>query len=271
MENTKNLFQRLAKVRTECNFIKKQSVGENLKYKAVSSDMVLSAINNSINDNGLFLMTEIVKETMSKEVKRTQYWNSQKKMNEEKDVNSYTSELEIKYTWVNIDKPEDQTSIKWSCSAVNTDPAKANGAALTYSEKYFILKFFNMVSSENEKLDPDCQAVPDEKPSKPESKPVEQPKKTTDFSTSVPVKEISKVTNIEKGTTAHKIITLLDELIKNKDTFISKVQDLVNVYITTKDIDLNSYDWFTSHYQMLCVNNKLGMMDQASFNKAVGG
>lgn len=199
MENTKNLFQRLAKVRTECNFIKKQSVGENLKYKAVSSDMVLSAINNSINDNGLFLMTEIVKETMSKEVKKTQYWNSQKKMNEEKDVNSYTSELEIKYTWVNIDKPEDQTSIKWSCSAVNTDPAKANGAALTYSEKYFILKFFNMVSSENEKLDPDCQAIPDEKPSKSESKPVEQPKsESKSYAKNDPAPKSSKVTNIKQ-------------------------------------------------------------------------
>jgi len=178
MENTKNLFQRLAEVRKECNFIKKENVGSNLKYKAVSSDMVLSAINNSINTNGLFLMTEIVKETLSKEVKKNDF---------NKEVTHCTSELEIKYTWVNIDKPEDQVSIKWSCSAVNTDPAKANGAALTYSEKYFILKFFNMVSSENEKLDPDCQAVPEEKPSKPVNKTIESPKK-----------EASKVTNIDR-------------------------------------------------------------------------
>lgn len=258
MENTKNLFQRLAEVRKECNFIKKENVGSNLKYKAVSSDMVLSAINNSINTNGLFLMTEIVKETMSKEVKKNDY---------NKEITHCTSELEIKYTWVNIDKPEDQTSIKWSCSAVNTDPAKANGAALTYSEKYFILKFFNMVSSENEKLDPDCQAVPDEKPEVKKSydkssqnKPVEQPKK-----------EMSKVTDIQKPSTKDKIIAILDDLIKTPDTFLERVSALVTSYATQKDIDLNSYDWFTSHYQMLCVNNKLGMMDQEAFNKAVGG
>ena len=31
MENVKNLFQRLAEVRKECNFIKKENVGSNLK------------------------------------------------------------------------------------------------------------------------------------------------------------------------------------------------------------------------------------------------
>lgn len=111
------------------------------------------------------------------------------------------------------------------------------------------------------------------------NKPVEQAKKTTDnktiIATPTPKKEVvasEKVTNIDKKvTTKDKIITLLDELIKNKDTFEARVKDLVTSYITTKDIDLNSYDWFTSHYQMLCVNNKLGMMDQEAFNKAVGG
>ena len=251
MENTKNLFQRLAEVRKECNFIKKENVGSNLKYKAVSSDMVLSAINNSINTNGLFLMTEIVKETMSKEVKKNDY---------NKEITHCTSELEIKYTWVNIDKPEDQTSIKWSCSAVNTDPAKANGAALTYSEKYFILKFFNMVSSENEKLDPDCQAVPEEKPEvkknydkSSQNKSVEQPKK-----------EMSKVTDIQKPSTKDKIISILNELIKNKDTFEARVKDLVSSYITSKDIDLNSYDWFQDHVIYLSVENKIGMKKEGA-------
>jgi len=239
MENTKNLFQRLAEVRKECNFIKKENVGSNLKYKAVSSDMVLSAINNSINTNGLFLMTEIVKETLSKEVKKNDF---------NKEVTHCTSELEIKYTWVNIDKPEDQVSIKWSCSAVNTDPAKANGAALTYSEKYFILKFFNMVSSENEKLDPDCQAVPDEKPSKPVSKIVEPSKK-----------QDSKVTDIQKPSTKDKIIAILDDLIKTPDTFLERVSALVTSYATQKDIDLKAYDWFKAHYDFLCFEHKIDM------------
>lgn len=99
---------------------------------------------------------------------------------------------------------------------------------------------------------------------KAENKPVEQPKKEVIAS--------EKVTNIDKKvTTKDKIIALLDELIQNKDTFEARVKDLVSSYITTKDIDLNSYDWFTSHYQMLCVNNKLGMMDQEAFNKAMRG
>ena len=258
MENTKNLFQRLAEVRKECNFIKKEAVGANLKYKAVSSDMVLSAINNSVNTHGLFLITDIASEKIIAETKDNGYG---------KLTTSYTCELKLIYTWVNIDKPEDKLSINWSCSALNTDPAKANGATLTYAEKYFFLKFFNMVSSENEKLDPDCQAVPDEKPEVKKSydkssqnKPVEQPKK-----------EMSKVTDIQKPSTKDKIIAILYDLIKTPDTFLERVSALVTSYATQKDIDLNSYDWFTSHYQMLCVNNKLGMMDQASFNKAVGG
>lgn len=268
MENTKNLFQRLAEVRKECNFIKKEAVGANLKYKAVSSDMVLSAINNSVNTHGLFLITDIASEKIIAETKDNGYG---------KLTTSYTCELKLIYTWVNIDKPEDKLSINWSCSALNTDPAKANGATLTYAEKYFFLKFFNMVSSENEKLDPDCQAVPEEKSEVKKSydkssqnKPVEQPKKETNFSTPVPVKETSKVTDIQKPSTKDKIISILNELIKNKDTFEARVKDLVSSYITSKDIDLNSYDWFKDHVIYLSASNKIGI-DQKSFNEAMRG
>ena len=189
MENTKNLFQRLAEVRKECNFIKKEQVGKNLSYKAVSSDMVLSAINNSVNTHGLFLITDIVSEKITAETKDNGYG---------KQVTSYTCELKLNYTWVNVDKPDDRLCVNWSCTALNTDPAKANGSTLTYAEKYFFLKFFNMVSSENANLDPDCQDIPENKPSKPESKPVEQPKPESKSYTKNTPAPAPKVTNIKQ-------------------------------------------------------------------------
>ncbi len=144
-----NIWQRLLNVRRKACFIKKEIVGVNLKFKAVSVDMALAAVNGEINKNNLFLHTEILEEETIETTAKKMYNGV------ESEYLSYRTKLKLKYTWFNVDKPDENVSSFWTCVAVNTDPAKANGACLSYSEKYFMLKFFNIISSENEKLDPD--------------------------------------------------------------------------------------------------------------------
>lgn len=148
-----NVYQRLAEVRKVADFIlkkdlrseeaQKENSNKGLGYKAVSSALVLLKVNNAINDNGLML-------TVSIEEQKTvldEYVNSYAKT-----VRQYRTDIKTVMTWVNVDNPEDKVSFNWSCSAVNTAAAQSVGVCLTYAEKYFILKTFNIPTDE---LDPD--------------------------------------------------------------------------------------------------------------------
>lgn len=142
----KNLLKKLSNVRKATGFIKKETVGNNLKYKAVSADMALSEVRPLIDIENLFLSTQIISEKLQIETKPNDYG---------KTTTNFITSLELIYTWYDVDSGE-SLDIPWKCTAQNTDPAKSNGSALTYAEKYFLLKYFNIISSENIKLDPDA-------------------------------------------------------------------------------------------------------------------
>lgn len=142
----KNLLKKLSNVRKATGFIKKEKVGSNLSYKAVSADMALSEVRPLIDKEDLFLSTQIISEKLQIETKTNDYG---------KTTTNFITSLELIYTWYDVDSGE-SLDIPWKCTAQNTDPAKSNGSALTYAEKYFLLKYFNIISSENIKLDPDA-------------------------------------------------------------------------------------------------------------------
>ena len=147
-----NVYQRLAEVRKKADYIQKQDLrSEELKkegkkgqgYKAVSSALVLMKVNEAINENGLILITDLVKKTVTVD----DFINSFGKPSK-----NYVTEIETKMTWVNIDDPKDIVSINWGCNALNSSLSQSVGSCLTYNEKYFIMKFFNIATDE---LDPD--------------------------------------------------------------------------------------------------------------------
>lgn len=178
-----NIYQKLANVRKAVDFIQKKRVikdgKDTLGYAVVSSSLVLNPLNEAINEQGLFLTVEMV----SQETKSNQFeyetWDKFQKMNVKKLKNEYVSTVNLKYTWVNIDNPEETITCLWSCEAINNagDPAKSIGSALTYAEKYFLLKFFNVATDE---YDPDLQVKDDSKNKKEQHQEVEQPKKNSE-------------------------------------------------------------------------------------------
>ena len=150
-----NIYQRLAEVRRIADFVQKQDLrseatlkrgDKGLGYKAVSSAIVLLKVNKAINDHGLFLTTEI----KDKVISINQFVNSFGK-----DTRQWRADLTTKMTWVNIDNTDEKIVSDWYCSATNSSLPMAIGAALTYAEKYYILKFFSIPTDE---LDPDVLA-----------------------------------------------------------------------------------------------------------------
>ena len=64
----------------------------------------------------------------------------------------YFTELIMTMTWVNSDNPDKKIECPWYAQGVDTAGEKGVGKALTYGEKYFLLKFFNIATDD---MDPD--------------------------------------------------------------------------------------------------------------------
>jgi len=131
-----NIYQRLSNVRKTCGYIKKENEGYQFKY--VSSSQTLGHLHNAINENGLILIPEIVSQDLQE--------TTNQKGNKE-----FFTKLNMVFTWVNIDNPDEKIVCQWTAQGLD-NAEKGIGKALTYAEKYFLLKFFNIAT---DKDDPD--------------------------------------------------------------------------------------------------------------------
>jgi len=125
------LYQKLLEIqKTVDNFTKdKKSFG----YDYASGDQVLNAIRPKMNELGLLLKQEII------EIKSTRidYVNSKGK-----EKSEMFTETKQKFTWVDVDTSEKDESL-FASNGMN-DWEKGLGSALTYAERYFLLKFFHV-------------------------------------------------------------------------------------------------------------------------------
>ena len=144
----KNVYQRLAEVRKIVPYLKKEQKGA--QYSYVGSSDVLGSLHSKINEEGLVLVPEITGHVLTPDVEEVPDKYNKELM---KKRTTYFTELEMTMTWVNIDSPEDRVSVKWYAQGVDIAGEKGVGKALTYGEKYFLLKFFNIAT---DKDDPDA-------------------------------------------------------------------------------------------------------------------
>lgn len=140
-----NVYQKLAYVRQKAPYIQKSKRGQ--QYSYVGSSDVLSALNTVINQVGLILKPEIV----AHQVRESQA-DKVKKEPVAKKRTTYFTELELMMTWINIHNPSEIVACSWYSQGVDIEGEKGVGKALTYAEKYFLLKFFNIATDDD---DPD--------------------------------------------------------------------------------------------------------------------
>lgn len=137
----KNLFQKLVEIRKEVINFNKDTEGYGYKY--VSGSQAIAKIRDKMDSLGVLLvpkMEEIVNDTYT-------YVNSKSK-----EVTDHIVKGNMTYIWINSDNPEEKLEVPWKLYGAQDDISKAYGSGLTYSERYFILKFFQAPTDE---LDPD--------------------------------------------------------------------------------------------------------------------
>jgi len=131
-----NLIQKLIEVRKAVPYLKKDNAG--FQFKFVSSSQTLAALKGAMDEQGVLLVPSVTETKVSD--------HTTKKGNHE-----YFTILTMVFKWIDADNPTDFLESPWVGQGLD-DAEKGVGKALTYAEKYFLLKFFNIPT---DKDDPD--------------------------------------------------------------------------------------------------------------------
>ena len=132
-----NLYQKLHKIQCQVMGLGKDTQGNNFKY--VSGTKVLDAIKPLMNQYGILLKMEVI----SIENQRNDYAT---KSNPNKS--EILSKVMMKFTWIDVETGEKDENL-FGANGQN-DWDKGVGSAMTYAERYFLIKFFHIATDEDD-------------------------------------------------------------------------------------------------------------------------
>lgn len=150
-EETLNIYQKLAKIRKRVDVMKKEAKAYGYNY--VKEDAILARIKPAMEKYHISLIPGIVSE--STEVSPYHYMKTKVAKNGEiyeEHVNEMLVTADTTWTWVNDDNPEEKIVIRWAMVGQQTDASQAFGSGLSYAERYFLLSYFNIPTTDD---DPD--------------------------------------------------------------------------------------------------------------------
>jgi hypothetical protein len=152
-----NIYQKLIEVRKAVPYLQKENQGA--QYNYVSSSQALASLKVKMDDLQILLIPRVTGHKVSESAIESK---NEKTGDVFKRTTTYFTELDMTMTWVNAEDPKETIECPWYGQGVDIAGEKGVGKALTYSEKYFMLKFFNIPT---DKDDPDSfQAKHDDKP-----------------------------------------------------------------------------------------------------------
>lgn len=150
-----NLYQKLAKIRKMAEYLRKNKTGHGYKY--VSEDEILLKVTAGMEKHGVSLIPKIVHG--SEHIERTQYTKIKEQVDKagnvirtENSADDFVFTAQMEMVWVNDECPDDTLTVPWVVIGQQTNASMSFGSGLTYSNRYFLLKFFQVATSED---DPD--------------------------------------------------------------------------------------------------------------------
>lgn len=153
-----NLYQKIVDVRKSIGTLNKDKKGFNFSY--VTGDQILNKIKDKMDELQLILQPS----TLSGQWSKHEYTTKQNKAAIDFIVWGQGS-----YTWINAEKPEEREVVPFAYyGQQGDDVSQSYGTALTYAERYFLLKYFGIPTDGD---DPDArrQTTGQEEPKKPEA------------------------------------------------------------------------------------------------------
>lgn len=148
-EKILNIYQKLAKIRKPVEVIKKNKSGYGYKY--VTEEEILSKISGLMEKYNVSLIPNILHGTTQVTPHHYIKTKSDKtgKIYEE-HCNEMLVQADMEWIWVDNDNPENKIVVPWILVGQQGELSQSFGSALTYASRYFMLKYFNIATSDDD-------------------------------------------------------------------------------------------------------------------------
>lgn len=139
---TLNIYQKLAGVRKLARVVQKNKDGYGYRY--ADEEAVLQTVTNGMDKYRVTLIPNLDYDSITIEpVKVT---------TKKGETTEFVVKGKMNFTWINDDNPSEKVDVTWLLIGQQGDSAQAFGAGLTYCNRYFLMKYFQMATTE---ADPD--------------------------------------------------------------------------------------------------------------------
>lgn len=146
-----NIYQKLAKIRKQVEVIQRNKKGYGYTY--VSEDEILAKISGFMDKYALSLIPSVIHNSSIVSPYSTKKTKSTNKGEiYEENVNEVLVSADMVFTWVNNENPEERVDVPWILVGHQSDGSQSFGSGLSYAMRYFLLKFFNIATPDD---DPD--------------------------------------------------------------------------------------------------------------------
>jgi len=152
------LYEKLLKIQVHVLGLSKDKKSHNFEY--VTGTKLLSHIKPKMNELGIILKQEVLSIDNERQDYKTKYG----------EKSEILSKVMMRFTWIDCETGEKDENL-FGANGQN-DWEKGLGSALTYAERYFLLKFFHISTDEDDIDNPDRKtSKPIEAKSEPKAKP----------------------------------------------------------------------------------------------------
>ncbi len=194
-----SIYKKLLKIQQEVKGLSKDKKSHNFEY--VTGNKLLSFIKPLMDANGLILKQEVLSIDNERQDYKTKYG----------EKSEILTKVMMRFTWIDVETGEKDENL-FGANGQN-DWEKGLGSALTYAERYFILKYFHIATDEDDIDNPDRKTTA-----------AVEPKKTVDVSPN----------SVERLKARLDACKSLDQLGKTYKSFTTKEQAAMSAY--TKEL-----------------------------------
>lgn len=180
-----NIQQKLIEIKKVIGTLKKDADGYG--YKFVSGNQILNKITETMNEHGVLLEPYVT----AGDWKTFEYVN-----NKGVDKTDFVVTADMQFHWVNSDEPTDRIVCNWLLFGQQDDISKAFGSGLTYSERYFLLKYFGVPTDAD---DPDSQDTSSKTNNQPQKTNEKRDQQVADFRALLLKKHVSEKQVLERS------------------------------------------------------------------------
>lgn len=138
-----NIYKKLLEIQKEVKGLSKDKKSHNFEY--VTGNKLLSFIKPLMDKQGLILKQEVLSIDNERQDYKTKYG----------EKSEILSRVMMRFTWIDCETGEKDENL-FGANGQN-DWEKGLGSALTYAERYFLLKFFHIATDEDDIDNPDRQ------------------------------------------------------------------------------------------------------------------